>query len=234
MRETRGALGRLATKSLHLFIFFFDKRGDKSVACMSVCACVSHNRGFWDMMNVWSYAPQGIWVTDRQTDRGGMNDIRIHSLEQRIHIFCWALNAVCVCLCVRVLYLFRKPFTQMQASEALIDIWRSFHFIKSKSMFVFRLCAHVGGVRVCVSATNEVLNYKALRYGGIVCYSSVWVLSYYGRSWDDKPLISVTWQHRLHKHTHTRGDCGFIHSHDKALAAESLPSANIMAFLSSY
>lgn len=85
------------------------------------------------------------------------------------------------------------------------------------------MCAHVGGVCIGTSAADEVLNYKAFRYGGIVCYSSVWVLSFYGRSRDDKPLIAVTWLRRLHKHMHIRGDCGFIHSHDKASAAEILP-----------
>lgn len=59
-------------------------------------------------------------------------------------------------------------------------------------------------VCVGVSATDEVLNYKAFRYGGIVCYSSVWVLSFYGRSRGDKPLDAVTWRRRLHKReTHT-------------------------------
>lgn len=64
------------------------------------------------------------------------------------------------------------------------------------------MCVHVGGVCIGISATDEVLNYKAFRYGGIVCYSSVWLLSFYGRSQGDKPLDVVTWLRRLHKHTH--------------------------------
>lgn len=95
------------------------------------------------------------------------------------------------------------------------------------------MCVHLGGVCIGISATDEVLNYKALRYGGIVCYSSVWVLSFYGRSRGDKPLDAVTWLRRLYKCTHTRtqGDCSFIHSYGKALAAEIPAQANTMAFL---
>lgn len=87
------------------------------------------------------------------------------------------------------------------------------------------------GVCIGTSATDEVLNCKASRYGGIVCYSSVRVLSLYGGSPGDKPLDAATWLRRLHKRTRTRGDCGFMHSHDKALAAKIPPKAKTMAFL---
>lgn len=123
---------------------------------------------------------------DRQTDRGRMNDIRIRALEQRIfigtHCFCWVLNVVCV------FYLLRKPFPQMPASEASIGIRRS---LLNPRVFLYT-CVHVAGVCISISATDEVLNYKAFRYGGIVCYSSVWVLNFYGRSQGDKPLDAVT------------------------------------------
>lgn len=127
---------------------------------------------------------------ERQTDRGRMNDIRIRALEQRIligtHCFCWVLNVVCVCL--GVFYLLRKPFPQLQASEASIGIRRS---LLNPRVFLCS-CVHAAGVCISISAAVEVLNYKAFRYGGIVCCSSVWVLNFYGRSQGDKPLDAVT------------------------------------------
>lgn len=51
-------------------------------------------------------------------------------------------------------------------------------------------------------------------------------LAFDGSARDDKPLIAVTWATQIaetHTHTHTRGDCLFIGSHDKAVAAEILP-----------
>lgn len=133
MRETRGALGRLATKSLH----FFYKRGDKSVACMSVC----HTTEVFEIW--WMYALMHLRASEWQTDRHRTNEWYQDPLSgtENSHLLLSSECVVCLPLCVCVLYLLRKPFTQMQASEALIDIWGSFHFIKSKSVFVFD-CVH--------------------------------------------------------------------------------------------
>lgn len=51
----------------------------------------------------------------------------------------------------------------------------------------------MGGV-YHVSAADEVLNYKAFRYGGIVWKGSVWVLSFYDKSQAVKPLDAVASQ----------------------------------------
>lgn len=52
---------------------------------------------------------------------------------------------------------------------------------------------YMGGV-YHVSAADEVLNYKAFRYGGIVWKGSVWVLSFYDKSQAVKPLDAVASQ----------------------------------------
>lgn len=70
MRETRGPLGRLATKIL---IFFLQKRRNKGAR---VCFYVSRTGGPADMMNAWSYTALGSWVTERQTEAEWIISVR--------------------------------------------------------------------------------------------------------------------------------------------------------------
>lgn len=72
MWETRGALGRLATKSLN----FFDKRRDKSVACLSVCEPDRERRLWRDDECMILHTSERMSDGERQTDRdrGRMNE----------------------------------------------------------------------------------------------------------------------------------------------------------------
>lgn len=96
MKETRGPLGRLATKIL---ILSFRKEGTKVLpACTCVVLCVMHRRPYRYDECVILY--NSGHLSDRETDRGRVNDITVRSLEESIHIsthhFCWALNMACV------------------------------------------------------------------------------------------------------------------------------------------
>lgn len=182
--ETGGALGRLATKSL----FFYMKRGEKCSQRVS--------GGSRDDECMILYTSKPLSDGDRQTGRQRKRENEWYqdarSGTEGSH---WRpsllpgseCGCVFVFVCVQFISL-RKPFPKLQPSEASIGIRGPFHSAKSKSqcMLVYSLCVHVGGVCLGISATDEVLNYKAYRYGGIVCHCSVWVLSFYCRSQGDK------------------------------------------------
>lgn len=96
MRETIGPLGRLATK---IPILFFRKEGTKVLPARTcVVLCVTHRRP--DRYDECVILYHSGHVSDRETDRGRVNDISMCSLEESIHIsthhFCWALNMACV------------------------------------------------------------------------------------------------------------------------------------------
>lgn len=80
MRQTRGPLGRLATKIL---ILSFRKEGTKVLpACTCVFLCVMHQRPYRYDECVTLY--NSGHLSDRETAIGRANDIS--SLEESIHI----------------------------------------------------------------------------------------------------------------------------------------------------
>lgn len=123
--------------------FFICKRRDKSIGCLSVWEPDREQRLWRDDECMILHTSEHLSDRGKKTDRRRMNDIRMHTLEQRTHIgthsFCWALNVACVCLCVCPFYLLRKPFPQMQASEAVIGIKNSLP-IPSINVYIWVLC----------------------------------------------------------------------------------------------
>lgn len=80
MRETRGPLGRLATKTL---ILSFRKEETKVLpACTCVVLCVMHRRPYRYDERVILY--NSGHLTDREMDKGRVNDISMPSLEAPI------------------------------------------------------------------------------------------------------------------------------------------------------
>lgn len=85
MRETRGALGRLATKSLNFFI----KEGTKVLA-----VCVAEKDECLIL-----HTSERLSDRERQT-AGRMNDIRGLALEQKTLLLAPKAGAKCVSVCV--------------------------------------------------------------------------------------------------------------------------------------
>jgi len=119
MRGTRGASGRLATKSLNFVI-----KEETKVLPAKVCVCVCVLDKTKPLERWWMYDLTHLRASEwqRQTDRntGQMNDIWICALEERTPIGTLPGPECGVFVFACVFYLLEQLSPQLQASETLI------------------------------------------------------------------------------------------------------------------